>query len=92
MKFSFIVPVYNAEKYIEETVASVEAQTFADWELLLVEDGSADGSRQTVERMLAKKGDERIHLIVQENAGAAAARGRRPADVHLRRPRPAAQG
>lgn len=73
-RVSIIVPVYNAEKYIEETVASVEAQTFADWELLLVEDGSADGSRQTVERMLAKKGDERIHLIVQENAGAAAAR------------------
>lgn len=73
-RVSIIVPVYNAEKYIEETVASVEAQTFADWELLLVEDGSSDGSRQTVERMLAEKGDERLHLIVQENAGAAVAR------------------
>ncbi len=73
-RVSIIVPVYNAEKYIEETVASVVAQTFADWELLLVEDGSSDGSRQAVERMLAERGDERLHLIVQKNAGAAAAR------------------
>lgn len=47
-------------------MASVVAQTFADWELLLVEDGSSDGSRQAVERMLAERGDERLHLIVQK--------------------------
>lgn len=71
---SIIVPVYNAENYIRETVASVEAQTFGDWELLLVEDGSGDGSRQMVEALLLEKADRRLHLLLQENAGAAAAR------------------
>lgn len=71
---SIIVPVYNAENYIEETVASVEAQTFKDWELLLVEDGSGDGSRALLQRLLQERGDDRLHLILQENAGAAAAR------------------
>lgn len=73
---SIIVPVYNVENYIRETVASVEAQTFGDWELLLVEDGSGDGSRQVAEALLREKADRRLHLILQENAGAAAARNR----------------
>lgn len=43
-KVSIIVPVYNAEKYIRETIDCVKAQTYENWELVLVEDGSTDES------------------------------------------------
>ena len=46
---SIIVPVYNAEKYIRETIESVKAQTFTDWELILVDDQSKDGSVRIIE-------------------------------------------
>lgn len=73
-KVSIIVPVYNAERYVKETIDSVKAQTFQNWELLLVEDGSGDGTRQLLKELLIKEPDERIHLILQENSGAAKAR------------------
>ena len=70
---SIIVPVYNAEKYIRETVESVLAQTFDDWELLLVDDCSTDSSREIINGF----DDPRIRLIKQpENKGAYAARTR----------------
>ena len=47
---SVIVPVYNVEKYIVETMECVEAQTYGDWELLLVEDGSSDGTGEKILR------------------------------------------
>ncbi len=75
-KVSIIVPVYNAEKYILETVACVKAQTYADWELLLVEDGSSDTTRQALFRMQEESPDERVRVILQENSGAAKARNR----------------
>lgn len=50
---SVIVPVYGAEDYIAKTIAMVEAQTFEDWELLLIEDASPDKSAQAVRRALA---------------------------------------
>ena len=75
-RVSIIIPVYNAEQYIKETVESVKAQTFQDWELLLVEDGSSDGSRSVIEKMLAEEPDDRIRLVLQDNAGAAKARNR----------------
>lgn len=71
-KVSIIVPVYNAEKYIRETIDCVKAQTYENWELVLVEDGSTDESLcilETVERQ-----DGRIRVIRQENGGAAKAR------------------
>ncbi|MDU2472699.1 MAG: glycosyltransferase, partial [Enterococcus faecalis] len=43
-KISIIVPVYNVEKYLEKCVRSILAQTFTDFELILVDDGSPDGS------------------------------------------------
>lgn len=68
---SIVVPVYNAENYIESTVESVKNQTYDNWELILVENGSTDG---TVE-ILKNFRDERIHCIFAEgNIGAARAR------------------
>lgn len=74
---SIIVPVYNAEKFIRETMDSVMAQTYSDWELLLVEDCSSDGSADTIEKYIAEKAESRIRLIRQpSNQGAARARNR----------------
>ena len=73
-KVSIIVPVYNAEKFVLETIESVKAQTYENWELLLVEDGSTDNSRQVIEAYLQKNPDERIRLLPKETGGAARAR------------------
>lgn len=74
---SIIVPVYNAAKYIRETIACVEAQTYRAWELLLVEDGSGDGTPEVIEQCIRDRGDSRIRLIRQtSNMGAARARNR----------------
>lgn len=73
-KVSIIVPVYNAEKYIRETVASVLAQTYTNWELLLVEDSSEDNSRQVIEEIAAKDESGRIRAFSKANEGAAMAR------------------
>lgn len=72
---SIVVPVYNAEAFLPETIQYVKQQTYTDWELLLVDDCSTDGGfAYTCEE--AKK-DERIRPIRQErNAGAAQARNR----------------
>lgn len=74
---SIIVPVYNVERFIVETMDCVLAQTYQDWELLLVEDGSSDGTRQVIEQYIEKKQEKRIRLIKQpSNMGAARARNR----------------
>ncbi len=74
---SIIVPVYNAEKFILETIASVAAQTYPHWELLLVEDGSSDGTVAAVEEYVRLKKEKRVRLIRQpSNMGAARARNR----------------
>ena len=74
---SIIVPVYNAEKYIVETMEHVTAQTYRDWELLLVVDGCGDASAQVIREYQEARGDERLRLLVsQENIGAARARNK----------------
>lgn len=74
---SIIVPVYNVEKYLSQTITMVKKQTYADWELLLVDDHSEDGSVKTIEESLLQEPDGRIRLIRQpKNLGAAAARNR----------------
>ncbi len=74
---SIIVPVYNAEKFILETIASVAAQTYPHWELLLVEDGSSDGTVAAIEEYVRLKKEKRVRLIRQpSNMGAARARNR----------------
>ena len=71
-KISVVVPVYNAGKYIEDCINSVVAQTYADWELILVDDGSTDQSGAICDKAAEK--DDRIRVIHQENAGATRAR------------------
>ncbi|WP_034445474.1 glycosyltransferase family 2 protein [Butyrivibrio sp. AE2032] len=71
---SIVVPVYNAAKYIENTIRMVSEQTYKDWELILVDDGSKDGSPEVIEEIIKKQG-KRIRLIRKEsNVGAAEAR------------------
>ncbi len=71
-RFSTIMPVYNHADYLAEAVASVRAQTRDDWELILVDDGSTDGSADQMDALSAE--DDRIRVIHQANAGPAAAR------------------
>ena len=72
---SIIVPVYNAEKYIVETIEHVAAQTYEDWEMLLVVDGGGDASAQVIREYKESRGEERLRLFVrEENRGAAQAR------------------
>ena len=74
---SIIVPVYNAENFIEETMDCVSAQTYTNWELLLVEDCSSDNTVTIIQQYLEKTRDDRIRLIRQpSNLGAARARNR----------------
>lgn len=69
---SVIVPVYNAEKWLERCVKSVLKQTFNDFELILVNDGSKDGSGRLCDNL--SKIDSRIKVLHQPNAGPNAAR------------------
>lgn len=71
---SVIVPVYRAENFLEKCVASVRGQSFHDWEMILVEDGSPDGSGALCDRLAGE--DPRIRVIHQENGGVSAARNR----------------
>lgn len=69
---SIIAPVYKAEKYLSRCIDSILKQTFSDFELILIDDGSPDKSGELCERF-AKK-DARIRVIHQENQGVSAAR------------------
>lgn len=72
MLVSIITPCYNGEKYVAQTIRSVLAQTYTNWEMILVDDGSSDASARII-RQFAQS-DPRIRLLQQENAGSAAAR------------------
>lgn len=69
---SIIVPVYNIEKYISKCIESVLSQTFKDWELILVDDGSTDNSGKICDEYALK--DNRIKVIHKENEGVTATR------------------
>lgn len=74
---SIITPVYNAEKFIEETMDCVRAQSYSDWEMILAEDGSSDHTVQIIRDYLERTGETRIRLIcLEKNSGAARARNR----------------
>ena len=69
---SVIIPVYNTEQFLEDCLNSVLAQTFTDFEIIAVDDGSTDNSAAIVKRFSAK--DNRIVIIHQENKGLSEAR------------------
>ncbi len=69
---SVVIPVYNVEEWLRETLDTVAAQSFTDWECVCVDDGSRDGSADIVREYSRR--DPRFRLVTQVNAGAAAAR------------------
>ena len=71
-KISIIVPVYKVERYIDACISSIVNQTYQNWELLLVDDGSPDNSGIICDEFAAK--DSRIKVIHKKNGGVAAAR------------------
>jgi glycosyltransferase involved in cell wall biosynthesis len=71
---SVVVPTYNVERWIEQTLDSVLAQTHADLELVVVDDGSRDTTRERVAAVAAR--DARVRLIAQANQGVCVARNR----------------
>lgn len=72
MFFSIILPIYNVEKYLKECVDSIQAQTFKDYEIILVDDGSKDSSPAICDELAEKDG--RIKVIHKPNGGQSTAR------------------
>lgn len=70
---SVVIPCFNAARFIDETLESVAAQTFPDWEVIVVDDGSTDDSRSVIERWRLRLG-ERMRAHFGPNRGASAAR------------------
>ena len=71
-KISIIVPVYNAEKYLHRCIDSILTQTFSDFELLLIDDGSTDKSGQLCNEYASK--DNRVKVFHKQNGGVSSAR------------------
>lgn len=71
-QLSIIVPVYNAKDYLDECISSILSQTFGDFELILVDDGSTDGSGEICDRYAER--DKRVRIYHQKNQGQAVAR------------------
>ena len=69
---SIVTPMYNGERFVSQTIESVLSQTYQDWEMLIVDDGSKDNSAAIVEGYARK--DSRVKLIRQSNGGSASAR------------------
>ena len=68
MTFTVLIPVYNGERFISRTIESVIGQVYEDWELIIINDGSTDGTYAIAEKYL--KADSRIKLInCSENSG-----------------------
>lgn len=72
MKISIVTPAYNAASYLSKTLDSVLAQTFTDWELVVVDDGSTDGTYSIASAFASRH--ERIRVVQQVNGGVATAR------------------
>ena len=73
MKFSILIPVYNVERYLEQCLKSVINQTFDDYEVIIVDDGSTDNSSCICDSF-AEKYPEKIHVIHKGNQGLISAR------------------
>lgn len=72
IKVSIIIPVYNAESTLDRCINSIRGQTFKEWEMILVDDGSEDGSADICDRYALI--DTRIHVFHQKNKGVSGAR------------------
>ena len=72
IKISVIIPVFNCEEFVEQSIRSVLCQTIRDLEVICIDDGSSDMSSQLIKRIQME--DERVILIQQKNQGAGAAR------------------
>ena len=73
MTFSFIVPVYNVEKYLEKCLDSLLAQSYKDFEIIVVNDGSPDNSQSIIDKYVARYPDK-VKGYAKQNAGVSAAR------------------
>lgn len=71
MKFSIIIPTYNREKYIINTIKNIISQTYTNWELLIIDDGSTDNTKEKINPFLK---DNRIKYIYQKNSERSIAR------------------
>src|SRR5262249_49724588 len=68
---SVVMPAFNVARTIARAVGSIQAQTLADWELIVIDDGSTDGTRQLIEGIASA--DLRVRLLTREHGGIAAA-------------------
>ena len=69
---SIIMPVFNAEKWVEQAIESVKKQTYTNWELIIVNEGSSDNTQRICEQY--SNDDSRISVYFQDNKGPGAAR------------------
>ena len=70
MKVNILLSTYNGEQFLEEQVKSIQEQTYQEWQLLIRDDGSSDGTVEVIKQLVAK--DPRIHFINEnqvENVG-----------------------
>jgi glycosyltransferase involved in cell wall biosynthesis len=74
MKFSIIIPAYNVENYLPDCLLSIQKQSFRDFEVLIVDDGSVDGSGRIAKEF--EEHDSRFKVIQKENGGVSSARNR----------------
>ena len=65
-KVTIYMPNHNYAKYIDEAIESIKKQSFEDWELIIIDDGSTDSSREILEKY---KSEEKITVLEQENQG-----------------------
>jgi CDP-glycerol glycerophosphotransferase len=79
-RLSVVVPIYNVQRYLDECLSSIAAQTLTDLEVVMVDDGSTDDSAAIAERFAA--GDARFRLVRQENQGLGPARNTGIRNVH----------
>lgn len=74
-KVSIVLPTYNRARFLPEVLSSIARQEFRDWELIVVDDGSTDNTREIVEDF-RKKSDNKVEYVYQKNKGPAAARNK----------------
>ncbi len=76
-RVSVIIPAYNCQRYIQQTIESVRHQTYTDWEIIVIDDGSSDRTLKKLEPYLVGPDScATLHYLYQENQGVAAARNR----------------